>query len=313
MSTLFSLLINHLALLSLVLITTTSHADTRPIFDLHNDTLIAQFDIKGDLDDIHAIAALGSMLASEEFPMLAAKTYAVQGTAERLTGKQYQVPELMTAAFGQENSQWFDALADYNAAVIAIADQVLAGLRANNNSAKVWVMEAGQSGFSHDWLNKLIEDDNGISAQDTRERVIVVQHSWYNEEQSNQQKLEYLKNHSYYVAIDDGNYIYNEEDDRGPNTARLQGRQSEDTFTPGDAKWLNAARSVNNQKQVARKLWIMADDFIKALPTIHGKIHQQGGTDYSDVVEALWILQLNEQIDSNKKFWQRYVTNVAMH
>ncbi|WP_131811775.1 hypothetical protein [Paraglaciecola hydrolytica] len=305
-------LINHLTLLCLVFITTTSHADTRPIFDLHNDTLIAQFDIKGDLDDIHAIAALGSMLASEEFPSLAERTYAVQGSVERASGTQYRVPALMNAAFGKQNKQWYDALANYDAAVVAIADKVLHGLRANNNQDKVWVMEAGQSAFSHDWLQKIIQDNNGISAQDTRERVIVVQHSWYNEEQSNQQKLDYLKNHSYYVAIDDGNYIYDEEDDRGPNTARLQGRQSEDSFTPGDAKWLNAARSDDNQKRVAKKLWTMADDFIKDLPAIHGKLHQQGGTDYSDVVEVLWILGLNDEIDTNNKFWLRFVTTVAL-
>lgn len=284
----------------------------RPIFDVKNDTLLAQFDIRGDLDDIHAIAALGSMLASDELAPLIQRTFAVQGTVERTTGTQYYVPELMTQAFGVENDKWFDALGDYDAALNNVAKRVLAGLTSKNNTGKVWVAEAGQSAFTHDWLNKIIEDDNGIGAQDTRERVIVVQHSWYNEEQSNQQKLNYIKKHARYIAIDDGNAIYGQEKDRGPNTARLQGRQNENAFTPGDPKWLNAARSEQNQKLKAKMLWITADDFIKAMPKIHGKLHQQGGTDYSDMVEVLWILGLNDKIDTNNKFWQRFVTTVTV-
>jgi hypothetical protein len=285
---------------------------TRPTFDMKNDTLLAQFDIKGDLDDIHAIAALGSMLASDEYKDLAQRTYAVQGTVERTSGTQYYVPELMNQAFGAENNKWFDALGDYDAALHNITRRVVAGLNNNNNGGKVWVMEAGQSAFTHDWLQKIINDDNGISAEDTRNRVIVVQHSWYNEEQSNQQKLGYLMKHARYIAIDDGNAIYGQEQDRGPNTARLQGRQDEKAFTSGDPKWLNAAGSEKNQKTAAKKLWTMADDFIKAMPSIHGKLHQQGGTDYSDMVEVLWILGLNDEIDTNNKFWQRFVTTVAV-
>jgi len=287
-------------------------APKRPVFDMHNDTLLAQFDIKGDLDDIHAIAALGSILASEEYKTLVTNTYAVQGTVERTTGTQYYVPALMTQAFGAQNRKWFDALGDYDTAVNNVAQRVITGLKRNNNTGKVWVMEAGQSAFTHDWLKKVITTDNGIGVEDTRERVIVVQHSWYNEEQSNQHKLAYLIKNVRYIAIDDGNAIYDQEQDRGPNTARLQGRQDENAFTPGDPKWLKAARSEQNQKLAAKKLWIMADDFIKNMPAIHGKLHQQGGTDYSDVVEALWILELNDEIDTNNKFWQRFVTTVEV-
>ncbi|MBU3005359.1 hypothetical protein [Paraglaciecola arctica] len=304
--------IYRLSFLLLVLLSTHSLANNRATFDFDNDTLIAQFDIKGDLDDIHAIAALGSLLSSKEYPKLGKRTYAVQGSVERTSGTQYRVPKLMTAAFGEENKQWFDALGNYDFAVNAIAEKVLSGLKANNNQGKVWVMEAGQSAFSNDWLRLMIENDNGITAQDTKNRVIVVQHSWYNEEQSNQQKLAYLQANSHYVAIDDGNAIYAQEQDRGPNTARLQGRQDEQSFTPGDPKWLNAARYPSNQKHQARALWIIADDFIKALPSIHGKLHQQGGTDYSDVVEVLWILGLNETIKTNNQFWKRYVTTVPV-
>ncbi|WP_048688725.1 hypothetical protein [Catenovulum maritimum] len=300
----------------LIGLVTNSYAEQRQDFDLEHDTLLAQFDIKGDLDDVHAIAALGSLLAHPDYKSLLPRTYAVQGTAERTSGKQYRVPELMIQAFGAKNSAWFDALADHDKAVKQMYQVVLSALKQNNNQAKVWVMEAGQNGFTHDWLKLLLEQDNGVTAKDSKERIIVVQHSWFNEQESNKQKLSYVQQNTTYVAIDDGNEHYGQGHSaktiRGAHTARLQGRQTETDFNPGDSKWLDAARSENNTKTHAKKLWTMADDYIKNLPHIHGKLHQQGGTDYSDMVEVLWILGLNDSIQLNSQFWRMFVTSIEV-
>lgn len=309
-----------ICLVILPLFITSTYASSeapRPIFNHKVDTLLAQFDIKGDLDDIHAIAALGSMLKTAEFAQVSQRTYAVQGSVERTTGKQYYVPELMTLAFGAKNEKWFDALADHEASVNQMATVVLHALTSANNTGKVWVMEAGQNGFTYDWLKKIIEDDNGISQTDTKKRVIVVQHSWFNEEKSNQEKLAYVMKNTHYKAIDDGNEHYGKssksKEIRFAKTARLQGRQTETGFNPGDPKWMMAATSADNKKVAARALWTLADNIIKGLPSIHGKLHQQGGTDYSDVVEALWIFDLNNTITTNAMFWEKYVTTVQVN
>jgi len=67
------------------------------------------------------------------------------------------------------------------------------------------VQEAGQSNITRDWLEKIIQQDNSITAEVTKKRVIVVQHSDWNEKHTNKEYLVYVKEHTNYAYIDDGN------------------------------------------------------------------------------------------------------------
>lgn len=65
-------------------------------FDRSNDLLLLQYDSKPDPDDIHAIAAAGSILAHANFQVI--NYFAVSGAYGKQGGKFMHSPELFTLA-----------------------------------------------------------------------------------------------------------------------------------------------------------------------------------------------------------------------
>ncbi len=268
----------------------------RPAFNKSKDLLLAQFDSKPDPDDIHAQAALGSMLLHNDFKGV--NYFAVAGAIGRQNGRFIDSDELFDLAFGKSN--WTDADENWNKAVNDITSKVIPILR---NGGKVWVQEAGQSDITADWVAEAIKAVGGATVKNN---VIVVQHSKWNQDQTTPSDLNYVRSKTNYFYIDDGNADFTEQwGDHGPyNTPRYRSRES---------KWLAQAKSSPNKR--ARDLWIEADRVVRrrypeGVPYDWSWM-RNNGLDYSDCVENWWILNIGSKADNVSKFWDRYVINTT--
>ena len=283
-------------LFALVCLTALSEtfAQSRPTFNKSEDILIAQFDSKPDTDDIHAQAALGSMIIHGDLNNV--NYYAVAGAIGKQNGRFIDSDDLFDMAFGSAN--WTDAHANWNASVTRIRNKVVPIL---NAGGKVWVMEAGQSDITADWLKQVVLS---VNANTIKNNVVVVQHSEWNQNMTTPADLNYVRNNTRYFYIDDGNAPFGGFGDHGP--------WSTPEYRSTNSNLIKNAKSSPNQK--AKELWTEADRIIQAhghFPN-HSVIKQvNGGVDFSDVVEAWWILSLGSTVDSTPKFWNRYVTNTV--
>ncbi|MEM6885996.1 MAG: hypothetical protein AAF571_13290, partial [Verrucomicrobiota bacterium] len=280
-------------------------------FDKTKDLFLAQFDSKPDPDDIHSIAAVGSMLAHPDLHNV--DFYAVQGTVGRQGGQFIPAPALMTMAFGQQNVRWTQAgngqtnttpgTANWNASVDRVRVKAKAAL---DRGGKIYIMEAGNSDFSHDWIQELV-NQTSYTTTDTQQRIIVVQHQIaFNEAQTTPAKLAWVKANTDYRNIGDGNGAGNGTPDYQQN---VPNGSFNDTFS-------SAAEATGNPNTHARDMWREAESAIVAvlprtptnqIPTyssIRGR-----GVDFSDAVEAWYIFNLGTTVDNIQKFWNRYVTN----
>ncbi|KAA1243387.1 Ig-like domain-containing protein [Aquimarina sp. RZ0] len=274
-------------LLLVVILTTFSeaYAQQRPSFNKSKDILIAQFDSKPDPDDIHAQAALGSMLAHDDLKNV--KYYAVAGAIGKQGGRFIDSDALFDLAFGRNN--WTDADANWNASVNDIKNKVLPILR---SGGKVWVQEAGQSDITRDWIQAL--KNEGVANSTIKNNVIVVQHSTWNENMTSSGDLNWVKNNATYRKIADGN----------------SGGNGTPSYRSTNKSFLTQAKNSPNAK--AKALWREADRVIQAHG--HKPSHSSistGGVDYSDCVENWWIFNIRGNADNIAKFWNRYVTNTT--
>ncbi len=280
----------------LVLLTTFTEAFAqRPFFNKNKDILIAQFDSKPDPDDIHAQAALGSMLAHPDLEGV--NYYAVAGAIGTQGGQFIDSDALFNMAFG--SNKWTDADANWSASVTKIKNKVIPILQ---NGGKVWVQEAGQSNITADWIAQVLQT---VSANTVKNNVIVVQHSNWNEDKTASSDLSYVKNKAKYFAIDDGNAPFGANwGDRGP--------WETPEYRSSASTWIAQAKSSVNPK--AKQLWREADRIIDAMwpngyPHEWSHIHFDG-VDYSDCAENWWIFNIGDKANSTPKFWSRYVTNI---
>ncbi len=270
----------------------SDNGDSRPYFNTKKDLLLAQFDSKPDPDDIHAQAALGSMMLHPD--LKGVKVYAVSGAIGEQKGLFLDSSELFDAIFGK---RWTAANEDWDKAVDDIVKVVLPVIK---KGGKVWVQEAGQSNITADWIKELLKS---VSAETVKDNVIVVQHSNWNENETNDDDLSYVKEVSTYFSIDDGNATPDEDwGDRGV--------YSTPAYRAKDSKWIVEAKESSNTK--AGKLWILADEIIDSYFP-NGFEHEWSyihfdGVDYSDCCENWWILNIGEVADTHEKFWDRYVT-----
>ena len=269
----------------------TIAAPERPYFDKKKDLLLAQFDSKPDPDDIHSQAALGSMMCHKD--LRGVKVFAVSGAIGEQGGTFIDSEELFDAAFGKH---WTAANDDWDDAVEDIVERVYHVLK---RGGKVWVPEAGQSDITADWLREILEE---FPAELVKNNVVVVQHSNWNEEQTNDADLAYVKKMTNYFSIDDGNAPMNDNaDDRGVYATP--------EYRDRDAKWLADAKT--SKKRKARKLWTLADQIIDSYYPEGFKEEWSylttDGVDYSDCCEVWWILNIGERADTHAKFWARYV------
>ena len=269
---------------------------TRPAFNPGADLLVAQFDGKPDADDVHALAALGCLLAHPDFAGV--ETYGVMfayGTQK--SDELWDMSEMMNRIFGAEGPETWtnafrgDGMERWNSSVERIAARVTPVLRSGGH---VWVQEAGQSDITRAWLERVIREDNGITAADTRARVHVVQHSEWNERHTTVGDLEQVRRNADYIKIDDGN-------GDGPNNQTPK-------YLSADSSFMRAAAGADNPNRTAAALWSAAGRLIgdwKADYSVIGR----GGVDFSDCVENWWIFALGDRAGGVDAFWKRYVVN----
>jgi hypothetical protein len=261
---------------------------SRQYFDKSKDLLLANFDLKPDEDDVHAAAALASML---QHPDLAGVNYYAVAGAYGIQGGTFittAVPGFYNSLFGAENQKWTNAHANWSASSARARDKVKPILDAGG---KVFVQEAGQSDFTYDLLQAVM--NAGVTLATVQSRVIVVQHSQWNEDQATQWKLTWVKNNTDYNRIADGN-----------------GNNATPQYNTGNTTWMNQAKAASNPNTAAKSFWTQADNICSNWtaswenPAIAG-----GGVDYSDCVEIWWIFDIGAAADNISKFWSRYVTN----
>lgn len=264
-------------------------------FDRKKDLLLLQYDSKPDPDDIHAIAAAGSILAHPDFQNI--NYYAVSGAYGKQGGKFMHSPALFTLAFGDENAKWTDRHTDNKGTVKRIKDKVKSTIQ---SGGRIWVAEAGQSDVTADWIAALIKE--GITPATIKSQVVVIQHSQWNEDETTADDLAYVKQHSWYVQLDDGNAPYGttEWGDRGDySTPGYQNKVQ--TFLP--------AAKASPIKQ-AQALWQKADQVIlRYYPGGYteewSSIHH-GGVDFSDTSEVWFILNMSG-LHTISEFWDTFV------
>lgn len=272
----------------------------RAQFSPHKDLLVAQFDSKPDADDIHAIAALGSMLTHADMDKV--NYIGVSGAVGIQKGKYIDAPNLFTLAFGRENLHWTNAHKNWQRSVNMIRDRARAVILQGGN---VWVQEAGQSDFTRDWVKALIA--SGLHDSLIKNNVIVVQHSAWNEKNTSVEALDYVKQKTRYQAINDGNEAMKEFNRKGRRGALTP------SYVSADQKWLETATSAKNTKTAVRNIWLEAQRIVEQSGfNAKYSVIPQGGVDFSDAVENWWIFDIGHRAPSVHAFWKRYVTTVEL-
>ena len=260
-------------------LTATALAESTTIGKFHpgTDLYLPQFDSKTDVDDLHSVAAVATLLRHPELDGVryraVAGAYGIQG------GLYVPSPELFTLAFGDN---WSDAHNHREKALGTVTALVLDTLRAGGS---VWVAEAGQSDFTADWLKVVLESH---PAEAVKEKVNVVQHSDWNEEVTDAKKLSFVKKHATYHKIPDGNGPGNGtpgfKTDSGEHWERVLADEI------NGATWREARDKGSHYNGLEERYYNTA---IGA-----------GGMDFSDVAESCFIFGCVNLYDSGEFFDQ---------
>lgn len=250
-------------------------ADPAGRFDIENDLFLPQFDSKTDVDDLHSAAGVATLLRDTRFS--AVRYHAVAGAYGTQGGLYVPAPELFELAFGEN---WSNAHEDRDQALETVSGLVIETLAQGGH---VWVAEAGQSDFTADWLKQVRQ--SGMQAQ-TGGQVHVVQHSDWNESVTSPDKLAYVRQHTSYHRIADGNL--------------------ENNGTPGlkmgsDHLWASVI-----QDPVVGPIWLLAKDIADRYNAAEGRYNNEaigaGGMDFSDVSETCWIFGFGGLSDAHAFF-----------
>ena len=265
---LFSTSLNTLFLILLLSVTTLWAQQKR--FNIEKDLLLAHFDSKTDVDDIHTMAAFATLLAHDDFSEL--KYHAVTGTYGIQEGLYVPSHELLNLAF---DSNWSDA---HNTFSKALNEVTLLAERTLKEGGDVWIAEAGQSDFSAqlvDILNK-----KGF------EHIHIVQHSDWNESVTSPKYLKFVKEQTDYHKIPDGNALGNGSPGfRSEEPVDWQSKLTDEKLI---SIWEMALKIGNNYNgQEGRYL---------------NEAIAKGGLDFSDLSEVCYILNLTDIADADAFF-----------
>jgi len=251
---------------------------TKGRFNIQVDLLLAQFDCKTDVDDLHSVAALSTLLSNSDFSKI--KYHAVAGTYGTQDGLYVPPNELFQLAFG---NSWTDAHKNIESAIIQVKIIVESTLASGGD---IWIAEAGQSDFSAELVRNIQADLPNVK---TAERIHVVQHSDWNEQVTSPEDLQFIKQNTDYQKIADGNVV-------GNGTPGFR--------SPEFTGWKN---KITNPK--LKEIWQLASDLGIKYNGKDGRYNNAavaaGGLDFSDLSETCWILGL-EGIKDTEDFFNRY-------
>jgi hypothetical protein len=244
-------------------------------FDRNKDLYLAHFDAKTDVDDIHSVAAVATMLADPRFSEV--NYHAVAGTYGIQEGLYVPAEELFNLAFEE---RWSDAHADFDRALNEVSNLAIATL---NDGGSIWIADAGQSDFSAALVRRIQELMPEAAVKD---HIHIIQHADWNEEVTTPEDLAFVKEAANYHKIPDGN---------GPGNG-----------TPG----FRSDKIISWQVQVSdarlQEIWTTAIAIANTYNGAHGRYLnesiQKGGLDFSDVAEMTWIFGFNDLVDANDFF-----------
>jgi hypothetical protein len=244
-------------------------------FNLKKDLLLAQYDCKTDVDDLHSVAAFATILANPEFSGI--NYHAVAGTYGTQEGLYVPPNELFIEAF---SGKWSDAHANFGEAVGEVTKVALETI---DKGGAIWVAEAGQSDFTAAVLEQILSERPQINI---RNRFHVVQHSNWNEQVTTPEKLDYVRQAATYHKIPDGN-------------AKGNG-------TPGFRTGMAADRTSTLTNPHLKEVWSLAFDLANQYNGKVGRYLNEaisvGGFDFSDTSEICWMLGLENIADVTEFF-----------
>lgn len=247
-------------------------------FHIKKDLLLVQFDCKTDVDDLHTIAAFATLLSNSKFSKI--KYHAVAGTYGIQKGLYVPSNDLFKLSFG---NNWTDANENFKEAIQKVKTIALKTL---TKKGDIWIAEAGQSDFTAA-LIKAIQLE--VPQLNIAKRIHVVQHSNWNEKQTSKEHLQFVKAHTDYQKIADGNEVGN--------------------GTPGfkDANYTQWKDKIKNSKLT--KIWQLATDLSNTYNGKEGRYNNKaisdGGMDFSDFAEVCWILGLYD-IKNTEQYFNMY-------
>ena len=244
-------------------------------FDRDKDLYLAHFDLKTDVDDVHSVAGVATMLADPRF--FKVKYHAVAGAYGIQEGLYVPAEEVFDLAFGE---QWSNAHGAFDEALNEVCSLSIETL---NDGGSIWIADAGQSDFSAALLRNIHEL---IPESNVRDRVHIVQHSDWNEEVTTAEDLAFVKEAASYHRIPSGN---------APGNG-----------SPG----FRSETAVNWQDYVSdvrlTETWTVAVEIAHKYNGADGRYLneaiQAGGLDFSDVAETAWIFGFNDLADANDFF-----------
>jgi hypothetical protein len=251
-------------------------------FNKSKDLLLLFYDNKPDADDIHSQAAAGTLLRDSRFSGI--NYWGVLGTYGKQNAAFLNSTTVMNACLG--GGKWVNAHpkdgSAWNNALNATLSRVQSTL---NGGGTVWIAEAGQSDFTADLVRKLKSSGSNVN---TKDRIKVIQHSQWNEDQTTSADLSYVKANTGYRKIADGNVV-------GNGTPGFK--------TSSGSLWSKATSLSGG----AGACWSEARTVANANNRSGGGYHENsaieaGGMDFSDTVEITFITGFNSLKDATAFF-----------
>lgn len=245
------------------------------LFDTSRDLLVANYDSKPDVDDLQAVAGLGSVLKHPDFACV--DFIATSGAYGSQGGEYLVAPELFNLAFGDN---WLDAHLQRGKTIDTLAAKMRATIA---GGGRVWVAEAGQSDVTAAAVEKL--------PKEMWTSVHVVQTSYWNESQSSKDAMQTVVYNTRYHRIQDGNF----PDNGSP------------AFNTKDGShW---AALLNDP--VVGPVWTEAkrlSDFHNPKAAYVNPAVAAGGLDFSDTVEIAYIFGFDDMAGV-ADFVERFASN----
>lgn len=277
-STIFIFIAITIISLSCKSINTDSKTTTSKTFNKEKDLLLAQYDCKTDVDDLHSVAAFITLMSDANFSKI--NYHAVAGTYGIQEGLYVPPNDLFQLAFGDN---WTDAHTNSETAIERVKEKIKITL---GNHGDIWIADAGQSDFTAQ-LIKAVQAD--LPEINLKQRIHVVQHSDWNEEVTSPESLKFVMKNADYQKIPDGNAV-------GNGTPGF--RSPEYTF------WKD---KITNPKLI--EIWQLALDLSNKYNGKEGRYNNEaimaGGLDFSDLSEVCWILGIQD-IKDTEQFFNRY-------
>ena len=250
-------------------------------FNVKSDLFLAQFDCKTDVDDIHSVAGVATILADPRLSSV--HFHAVAGTYGIQEGLYVPADTLFKTVFA---NNWSDAHADYNK---ALKEVTLLTSKTLKDGGNIWIAEAGQSDFTAALIKNIIDSHPDIK---TTKRIHVVQHSEWNENNTSPENLAYVKAHADYHKIPDGNVL--------------------DNGSPGFCSEEKINIQAHLKDPEVQKIWQLA---METANRFNGKeerynnpVIAKGGLDFSDVSETCWIFGFNHLVNIDE-FFREFITS----